>query len=122
MKDHANAAQRLCVMEERLSEALYREQAAVRKEERRKGKLLRGLRLAQRFRDLRALPAHKRSSKEVQINDFTVLHGDNFGPKLGAADIHDTEIATTGDVMIVDERVETEVGEGIELIFSRALL
>lgn len=81
MKDHANAAQRLCVMEERLSAALYREQAAVRKEERRKGKLLRGLRLAQRFRDLRALPAHKRSSKEVQINDFTVLHGDNFGPK-----------------------------------------
>ncbi|CAK8988662.1 unnamed protein product [Durusdinium trenchii] len=33
---------------------------------------------------------------------------------VGAADIHDTEIATTGDVMIVDERVETEVGEGIE--------
>lgn len=40
MKDHASAAQRLCSMEERLSKALYREQAAVAKAERKKSKQL----------------------------------------------------------------------------------
>jgi len=75
MKDHANAAQKLCAMEERLSAALYREQAAVAKAERKKFKQLRGLRMARRFRDQRVLPAQKwRPKDEANIREI-------FGPQ-----------------------------------------
>lgn len=76
MKDHASAAQRLCSMEERLSKALYREQAAVAKAERKKSKPLRGLRMARKFRDQRALPVQKRRL----VDEAKLLHGDHFGP------------------------------------------
>lgn len=76
MKDHASAAQRLCGMEERLSKALYREQAAVVKAERKKSKQLKGLRMARKFRDQRALPVQKRRPV-----DEALLQGDHFGPQ-----------------------------------------
>lgn len=76
LKDHASAAQRLCVMEERLSKALYREQAAVVKAERKKSKQLRGLRMARKFRDQRALPVQKWRP----IDEANLVQGDHFGP------------------------------------------